>query len=128
MLNAKSSTKLELQRVEARTRGIIFLGTPFHGSAKAKLGETLRQILSVVRNTNSKLLVDLQLDSDYLSELVDQFAKWVERRSSGPDAKVDYVCFFEETGAGGSLLANPQRVRTMVMSSSFYSELKHSRL
>jgi hypothetical protein len=45
--------------VANQTRGIIFLATPIYGSAVAKWGEALRNLVGLVTNTNPNLIKSL---------------------------------------------------------------------
>ncbi|RDL41952.1 Uncharacterized protein BP5553_01931 [Venustampulla echinocandica] len=56
------------------TTGIIFFGTPHHGSDKAAYGKILTNVAStVMRKPNSKLLSALETNSDTLARLTSDF-------------------------------------------------------
>ncbi|RDW66546.1 hypothetical protein BP6252_10181 [Coleophoma cylindrospora] len=78
-----------------RTRGIVFLGTPFHGSPTAKYMEVLRRVIDVFHNTNSRKINDLKERSEKLEILVEAFARRLRQRLS--EGKELGVFFFSET-------------------------------
>ena len=77
------------------TQGIVFLGTPFHGSPSAKYMEILRRVIQVFHSTNAKKIHDLKEKSEKLEILVEAFASRLRQRLS--DGKELGVYFFCET-------------------------------
>jgi hypothetical protein len=55
-------------------RGIIFLGTPHRGSDMASLAKVVAFVAQVtLRNTNDKVIRDLERDSEILNRIRDNF-------------------------------------------------------
>ncbi|KAI1666519.1 hypothetical protein Ptr902_02766 [Pyrenophora tritici-repentis] len=82
-------------------RGLMFLGTPHAGSAKAKWAELGQQFMSLFKDTNKDLLKNLSDNSIKLSDLGQQFPKYLrmrEEKGTGGVAagKIEVVCFYEE--------------------------------
>lgn len=88
------------------TQGIIFLGTPFHGSPSAKYMEVLRRVIRVFHSTNAKKIHDLKERSEKLEVLVEAFANRLRQRLS--DGKELGVYFFCETLTTHSVLVVPE--------------------
>lgn len=78
-----------------RIRGIVFLGTPFHGSPTAKYMEVLRRMIDLFHNTNPRKISDLKERSEKLEILVEAFARRLRQRLS--EGKELGVFFFSET-------------------------------
>jgi hypothetical protein len=74
--------------IRASTRGIIFLGTPHHGSSTAKYGEMLAKIAKAVgRGADTKLIHTLRKDSPELMKLARSFTDIYD--------DMDIFCFYE---------------------------------
>lgn len=86
--------------------GIIFLGTPFHGSGTAKYMEILRRIVNVFVNTNSSKIDDLNEKSKKLESLVDHFASRLRQRIV--EGKPVEIQFFVETLKTSGVLVVPE--------------------
>ncbi|EXJ61254.1 uncharacterized protein A1O5_12046 [Cladophialophora psammophila CBS 110553] len=66
------------------TYGILFFGTPHHGSSKANLGSVIQKMASVtiprsVLNTESNLIKALREGSETLQDINDQFCPLISR-------------------------------------------------
>ena len=77
------------------TRGMIFLGTPFHGSKIAGWGEVVRRIYNLVQKTDQNTLKYLTLDSKEPRDLRLGFPRIIRERNSTAD-KIAVVFFFEK--------------------------------
>lgn len=80
------------------TTGIIFLGTPHRGTAAAKWGEMIAKSGAALGfSTETRILKDLEKDSETLGDLLYDFSNWLFRYS------ISVVCFFEQlrTNYGG---------------------------
>jgi pimeloyl-ACP methyl ester carboxylesterase len=85
-----------LQQVEACTVGILFLGTPHHGSGLAPFAKSVAKVLGAVgKRVNTEILEVLKRDSQVLLDVEDWFAQWLRRRAKAGN-NVDITCFFEE--------------------------------
>lgn len=77
------------------TRGIVFLGTPFYGSPVAPWGTTISRMVSVIRETDTQKIKDLDRKSEKLKTLADSFASVLRQRIRG-DRELR-IAFFHET-------------------------------
>ena len=75
-------------------KGMIFLGTPFHGSKIAGWGEVVRRIFQLVKETDQNTLKYLKPDSKELKDLRLGFPEVIRKRNQSP-AKIAVVFFFE---------------------------------
>lgn len=100
ILSADRNSNDDWWNIGKSTKGIIFLGTPFHGAKQANLGEITRRIVSVMCNTNEKIIKELRLDSIARPELVNRLAQrlipQISDGKSEAEPKIECVCFFEE--------------------------------
>jgi hypothetical protein len=90
----RNSSTDNMSMIAKYIQGMIFLGTPFHGSPLASWGEHLRRIIAVFTHTNKNLIRDLQ-DSDKLRDLAAAFAEVLGKREE--QAENIRVAFFYET-------------------------------
>ena len=77
------------------TRGMVFLGTPFYGSPVAPWAKTISTMLSVIHETDTQKIKDLDQKSDKLKILAESFATTLHQRIR--DNKEIRVSFFHET-------------------------------
>jgi hypothetical protein len=77
------------------TCGVVFLGTPFEGSAKARWASVAAKFLDLFTSTNREKIKDLEERSQKLIIINEVFFKFLKTRdrSSKP---VEIACFFEE--------------------------------
>lgn len=59
--------------VKMSTYGIIFMGTPHQGSSAASMGQAFVNIASIFSPTNSRVIRNLQRDSELLQQQLQQF-------------------------------------------------------
>ena len=84
--------------------GIIFLGTPFRGSAAQSYAKTIGNILSVVGQGNSKIYEVISLQSQALKDQLNDFVRIVNRQA------IPIFCFFEQHKANLSrILKSPMK-------------------
>ena len=90
-----SQSKLErIQQIEASTSGIVFLGTPHHGSDLAKWGVFFSSLLNLAKPTNRAAVKLLRKDSEVLGDLQEDFHTLLERRKDKGN-RITVVCFYE---------------------------------
>ncbi|KAH7320655.1 hypothetical protein B0I35DRAFT_510509 [Stachybotrys elegans] len=90
--------------------GIVFLGTPHHGSALARWGLWMSQMARLVRSsqTNPEIIRVLQSNSEELARIQDSFhAALLARRPTGLEP-IDITCCYEELPMGRVGLIVPQ--------------------
>lgn len=80
-----------------RTIGIIFLGTPFEGSSKAKWGNRALKILDMLNTTHKEDVKDLEERSAKLVSINTAFQKFLKARDRSESRDfLEVACFFEE--------------------------------
>ena len=70
--------------------GIVFLGTPFRGSAAQSYAKTIGNILSLLGQGNSKIYDAIALQSQALKDQLNDFVRIVNRQA------IPIFCFFEQ--------------------------------
>jgi len=78
------------------TRGILFLGTPHHGSDLAKWTQWLAGSLGVVKRTNTEIVRVLRRDSEVLARIQESFHTMIMARINEGLEPIEIICFFEE--------------------------------
>ncbi|KAJ4357358.1 uncharacterized protein N0V89_001933 [Didymosphaeria variabile] len=79
------------------TFGIVFLGTPFEGSAKAGWGRAALRYVSLVASTKKDGVKDLEERSQKLIEINSAFSKLLKDRDRDRMRQpLEVACFFEE--------------------------------
>ncbi|KAJ3524973.1 hypothetical protein NM208_g11840 [Fusarium decemcellulare] len=96
LITALQRPEPHLQNILLRTRGIIFLGTPHHGSSLAKWGELLSRSVGVMRQTNTEIIQVLTRDSEVLARIQDSFHSLVRSREKEETDVIEITCFYEE--------------------------------
>ncbi|KAH7173733.1 uncharacterized protein B0J16DRAFT_294087 [Fusarium flagelliforme] len=96
LVTAKQRSEQHLQDIANLTRGVIFLGTPHHGSSLAKIGELVSRSVGMIKNTNSDIVQVLTRDSEVLARIVDSFQALVMTRSRNEGNTIEITCFYEE--------------------------------
>ncbi|KAH6667983.1 hypothetical protein B0J14DRAFT_519380 [Halenospora varia] len=78
------------------TCGIIFLGTPHHGSSLAKWAGMLAVMIGILKQTNPQILAVLERESEVLARVQDEFHTMVRSRNQERLQPIEITCFFEE--------------------------------
>ncbi|OQE13599.1 hypothetical protein PENFLA_c045G00723 [Penicillium flavigenum] len=108
LLASNQRPEPHLRNILHYTRGIVFLGTPHHGSGLARWAEALSQSIGLVKKTNSKILGVLKRDSEVLARIQDGFHTMVKSRSAQGLPPIQITCFYEELPLPGVGLVVPQ--------------------
>lgn len=108
LLASNQRPERHLRNILHSTRGIIFLGTPHHGSGLARWAEALSRSIGLVKKTNSKIVGVLNRDSEVLARIQDGFHTMVKARSSQNLPPIEITCFYEEMPLPGIGLVVPQ--------------------
>lgn len=96
-LSKPHGTDEAAKEIADRTIGTLFLGTPFHGSSKAKYGRLAVNILSYFMPAAGQNIKDLEERSEKLASINDAFAKFLkERDRSRTKPFLEVACFFED--------------------------------
>lgn len=85
-----------MQSVLHSTRGILFLGTPHHGSGLAEWAEKLAKSIGLLKQTNSEIVAVLKRDSEVLARIQDSFHAMIRSRSKDGLRSIEITCFYEE--------------------------------
>jgi hypothetical protein len=76
---------------------VIFLGTPFEGSSKAKWASRALKVLAWVSTTHTEDVKDLEERSAKLMNINDSFHKFLKDRDRSESRQfVEVACFFEQ--------------------------------
>jgi len=75
--------------------GIVFLGTPHHGSGLARWAERLSRSIGIIKQTNTQIVEVLKRDSEVLAGIQDGFHTMVLARGK-EGQPIEISCFFEE--------------------------------
>jgi hypothetical protein len=93
---AQQRSERHLKQVLDCTRGIIFLGTPHHGSGLAHWAESLAKFIGVLKQTNPEILAVLKSDSEVLERVQNSFHTMIRSRAQDRLQPIESTCFFEE--------------------------------
>ncbi|KAH0544912.1 hypothetical protein FGG08_000992 [Glutinoglossum americanum] len=85
-----------LRSILYSTRGILFLGTPHHGSGLAEWAEKLSRSIGVLKQTNSEIVAVLRSDSEVLARIQSSFHTMIRSRSKDGLQPIEITCFYEE--------------------------------
>lgn len=85
-----------LKSILELTRGIVFLGTPHHGSNLARWAEMLARSIGLFKQTNPEILQVLKTDSEVLAHIQDSFHTMIRSRAGATLPPIDITCFYEE--------------------------------
>ena len=96
-LSRHNGTDMASTSLAERTIGVVFLGTPFEGSSKAKWGRRALQILDWISTTHKEDIKDLEERSAKLISVNEAFQKFLKARDRSESREfVEVACFFEE--------------------------------
>ncbi|OBT50677.1 hypothetical protein VE04_08704 [Pseudogymnoascus sp. 24MN13] len=107
LIAAQQRPESHLRSVLESTRGIIFLGTPHHGSALAQWAEKLAKLLNLIKETNPDIVAVLKSDSEVLARIQDSFHTMIRARNINGLPPIEITCFFEELPLSGVGLVVP---------------------
>lgn len=85
-----------IQNILDCTRGIVFLGTPHHGSGLAQWAERLATAIGLLKQTNPQILTVLKNDSEVLARIQASFHTMIRSRTQDGLPSIEITCFFEE--------------------------------
>jgi hypothetical protein len=92
---SRSRSEAHLKQLERYTKGIIFFGTPHHGSDLAAWAAVCAKFVSRFKDTNLEILNVLRPESEVLRDTQDEFGQLLESRKY-EDRKIHITCFYEE--------------------------------
>ncbi|KAK4248315.1 Alpha/Beta hydrolase protein [Corynascus novoguineensis] len=92
--------------ISNNTRGMIFLGTPFHGSPIAPFAKVFSSMVSVLHKTHTQKVKDLEQKSEKLRILAESFASALNQRIR--ENQEIRVAFFHETKKYLGVLVVPE--------------------
>lgn len=96
-LSRHNGTDMASTNLVKRTIGVVFLGTPFEGSSKAKWGSRALKILDWISTTHKEDIKDLEERSAKLISITTAFQKFLKARDRSESREfVEVACFFEE--------------------------------
>jgi hypothetical protein len=96
----RTSTDQSINQIARNIKGMIFLGTPFRGSAVAGWGDVIRKVFNVVKTTDKNILKSLKPDSQELKDLRKGFPDIIRKRNDTAQ-RIGVVFFYEEKDTFG---------------------------
>lgn len=90
-----SRSEAHLKQLERHTIGIVFLGTPHHGSDLASWAAVCVKIAKKFKDTNLEIVNALKPESEVLRDTQDEFGQLLESRKN-EGRKIQITCFYEE--------------------------------
>ncbi len=93
---AQQRPERHLKQILHCTRGIIFLGTPHHGSGLARWAESLAKSIGLIKHTNPEILAVLRSESEVLERVQDGFHTMIRSRAQDGLPPIEITCFYEE--------------------------------
>jgi hypothetical protein len=113
---SRCSPETHLRQFEAKTLGLLFMGTPNFGSNKAKWGNLCATMLNLCKKTNAPIVRVLQPDSELLALIQKKFYELLRLRQID-SRPIQITCFYEELSlpivGTVSLQIPPKRHRLM---------------
>jgi hypothetical protein len=101
LVTANQRPEKHLKSILELTRGIVFLGTPHHGSSLARWAEMLAKSIGLFKQTNPEILQVLKTDSEVLAHIQDSFHTMIRSRAGAALPPIDITCFYEELSLPG---------------------------
>jgi len=96
-LSRHHGTNLAGADLAEKTIGVVFLGTPFEESSKAKWAGRAVKVLDWVSTTHKEDVKDLEERSAKLTSINDAFQKFLKARDRSETRQfVEVACFFEQ--------------------------------
>lgn len=105
-MTASQRPEDHLRRILQSTRGIVFLGTPHHGSGLAQWAEMIARSIGMLKQTNSQIIALLESDSEVLARLQDSFHTLIRVRAKDRLRAIEITCFYEERPLPGIGVVN----------------------
>jgi hypothetical protein len=101
LATAQQRPERHIRQVLDCTRGVVFLGTPHHGSGLAHWAEGLAKTIGVLKQTNAEILGVLKSESEVLERVQNSFHTVIRARGQDGLASIDITCFYEELPLAG---------------------------
>ncbi|RKK57123.1 hypothetical protein BFJ69_g17567 [Fusarium oxysporum] len=95
LVTARQRSETHLRSILNLTLGIVFFGTPHHGSGLARWAELLSRTIGVIKQTNTNIIEVLKRDSEVLARIQDSFHTMVMARSREGQL-IEITCFHED--------------------------------
>jgi pimeloyl-ACP methyl ester carboxylesterase len=92
---SRSSPEVHLQKIEANTVGLAFLGTPHFGADLASWGGYGTRLLNIAKRTNKEIVRVLEPDSEMLATIQKRFHEILRLRQA-MNQPIAVTCFHEE--------------------------------
>lgn len=99
ILLSASSPESHLAAISAHTQAILFMASPHQGSRLAEWARIPANIFNIVKDTNTKLLSVLDLDSEVRDRIHAEFMMFLRKRETSP-TPIRVTCLFETLKLG----------------------------
>lgn len=96
LATAQQQPERHIRQILDCTRGVVFLGTPHHGSGLARWGEGLAKAIGVLKQTNAEILGVLKSESEVLERVQNSFHTMIRARGQEGRVPIEITCFYEE--------------------------------
>ncbi|OCK99500.1 uncharacterized protein K441DRAFT_538200, partial [Cenococcum geophilum 1.58] len=96
LVAASQRPENHLRRILHSTHGILFLGTPHHGSGLAKWAEVVARSIGVLKQTNAQIVAVLKSDTEVLAQIQDSFHTLIRARAKDGLQPIEITGFYEE--------------------------------
>ncbi|KAF5489265.1 Protein SERAC1 [Colletotrichum siamense] len=108
LVSSRHHSEAHLRAILESTKGIVFLGTPHHGSELANWAEKLSLSIGLVKQTNTNLIRVLRRNSEVLARIQDSFHNMIKAMSKEGKEAIEITCFYEELPLPSVGLVVPQ--------------------
>jgi protein SERAC1 len=125
-LSRQDVTTSAYEHIVDRTRGLIFLGTPF-GESKSNHAKIALHFFELQCSINSQIPKHLEKRSQKLASIIEAFLGFLRARDRSP-APIEIACFFEEreiTVAGKNIIIVPRDSATLPGFDSYSISANH---
>jgi hypothetical protein len=101
VISSNRALEPHLHATSQLTHGVLFLGTPHKGSGLASWAKRLASLVGLVKQTNTRVLEELQKGSHELDRIQSNFDFLLRNRTTLGLKDIQLKCFYEEKSTTG---------------------------